>query len=120
MTAAGVDADGGTAPAPSLAPALADYKDGPGESGHMSEIRCWLVERDVGHKNLVTLVYATRDGERHVTRQRSTAMLRQDPPTAATDVPESDLEPVSDPDDRERYSKEADRIAERRDPDEQV
>lgn len=86
----------------------------------MSEIRCWLVERDFWDKNLVTLVYATRDGERHVTRQKSTALLRQDPPTVATDVPESDLEPVTDPEDRERYATEADRIADRRDPDEPV
>lgn len=82
----------------------------------MSETRCWLVEREYGTKNLVTLVYATPDGERHKTSQRSTAMLQQKPVTAAIDVPDEDLEPVEDPAERERYAREAERTRERNDP----
>ncbi|WP_225335546.1 hypothetical protein [Halomicrobium urmianum] len=85
----------------------------------MSETRCWLVERDYWDKNLVTLVYATPDGEYQHTQQRSTQMLRQKPTTAAVDVAEDDLEPVPE-EDRERYAAEAARIAERHDPDEEV
>lgn len=86
----------------------------------MSETRCWLVERDFQHEDLVTLVYATPDGERQLTRQRSTTMLRQAPPTAAASIAEADLEPVPDADLRERYAREAERMADRYDPDDEV
>ena len=86
----------------------------------MSETRCWLVERDYWDKNLVTLVYATPDGERALTSQRSTTMLMQQPVTAAVEVADADLEPVEDPDERERYAREAERMADRYDPDDEV
>lgn len=86
----------------------------------MSETRCWLVERDYWDKNLVTLVYATPDGERAMTSQRSTTMLLQKPVTAAVTVADDDLEAVADPDERERYAREAARMAERYDPDDEV
>ncbi|WP_018257019.1 hypothetical protein [Halomicrobium katesii] len=83
-------------------------------------VRCWLVERDYWDKNLVTLVYATPDGERAQTSQRSTTMLRQQPPTAATEVPVEDLEPVEDSDDRERYAREVERVREQFGPDDEI
>lgn len=86
----------------------------------MSETRCWLVERDYWDKNLVTLVYATPDGDRQLTSQRSTTMLRNKPVTAAVDVPDEDLEPVDDEADRERYAREAERMAAQYDPDDEV
>ena len=86
----------------------------------MSETRCWLVERDYWDKNLVTLVYATPDGERHLTSQRSTTMLRNKPVTAAIEVAAEDLEPVDDADDRERYAREAERMADQYDPGDEV
>jgi hypothetical protein len=86
----------------------------------MSETQCWLVEREYGTKGLVTLVYATPDGERQQTRQRSSAMLRNSAVTAAVAVPEDDLEPVRDESDRERYAREAERMLSQCDPDDEV
>ena len=86
----------------------------------MTETRCWLVERDYGDKNLVTLVYATPDGERATTSQRSTTMLLNSAVTAAVDVPDEDLQSVDDSAERERYAREAERMIERYDPDEEV
>jgi len=83
-------------------------------------VQCWLVERDYWDKNLVTLVYATPDGERAQTSQRSTTMLRRDPPTAATAVPVEDLEPVTDEDERDRYAREVERVREQCDPEEEI
>ncbi|WP_136687586.1 hypothetical protein [Halorhabdus amylolytica] len=87
----------------------------------MSEetVQCWLVERDFYDEDLVTLVYATRDGSRHVTQQRSTALLMKEAVTAAIEVEPDRLAPV-DPDDRDRYAREADRMAENHRPDDAV
>ncbi|WP_135663488.1 hypothetical protein [Halorhabdus rudnickae] len=87
----------------------------------MSEgtVQCWLVERDFYDEDLVTLVYATRDGSRHVTQQRSTALLMKEQVTAAIEVEPDRLEPA-DPDERDRYAREADRMAENHRPDDSV
>lgn len=84
----------------------------------MSE-RVWLVERDYDQKGLVRLVYATPDGERHLTRELSQQMLRNTTVTAARSVDPDRLEPTPEGD-RERYAAEAERVAERNDPDEPV
>ena len=83
-------------------------------------VRCWLVERDVYDEDLVTLVYATPDGERRATLQWSANMVVQKGVTAARDVADEDLEAVDDPDLRERYAAESERMRERHDPDETV
>lgn len=84
-------------------------------------VRVWLVERDVDQRNLVTLVYATPDGDRRYRRQLSSAALdRGATVTAATTVESADLEPVESADVRERYAAEARRIADERDPEEPV
>jgi len=84
-------------------------------------VRCWLVERSsFGDERMVTLVYATPDGERHLTKQLSTNLLMRKRVTAATDVEPDRLEPVTDDDDRERYATEATRMAETHDPDDEV
>lgn len=83
-------------------------------------VRCWLVERDYEHESMVTLVYATEDGRRYVTQQRSTALLRKKPVTAGIDVESERLEAVPDEETRERYAAEARRVAERNDPDDRV
>jgi hypothetical protein len=83
-------------------------------------VRCWLVERDYYDEDLVTLVYATPDGTRHVTQQLSTALLAKKPPTAAKDIEPERLEPVDDGETRSRYATEADRMADRHEPDERV
>ncbi|MFB6165459.1 MAG: hypothetical protein ABEJ31_09905 [Haloarculaceae archaeon] len=82
-------------------------------------VRAWLVERDYAHEDLVTLVYATPDGERAVTQQRSSKLLVSEGVTAAIEVEPDRLDPV-DPADRERYADEARRMAEKREPDEEV
>ena len=83
-------------------------------------VQCWLVERDVYDEDLVTLVYATTDGERSVTLQWSGNMVMQKGVTAGRDVAESDLEAVEDPERRQRYADEVERVRERNDPDDQV
>lgn len=84
-------------------------------------VRCWLVERSsYGDERMVTLIYATPDGERHLTKQFSPNLLRRKRITAATDVDPEKLEPVTDAETRERYATEAERMAERHDPDAEV
>ncbi|PSP79023.1 hypothetical protein BRC81_06000 [Halobacteriales archaeon QS_1_68_20] len=83
----------------------------------MDTIRCWLVEREYTDKGLVTLVYATTGGDRKLVEQRAANRLRD--VTAARDVEPDRLEPTED-DERERYASEAQRMADRHDPDETV
>jgi hypothetical protein len=84
-------------------------------------VRLWLVERDYDDRNLITLVYATPDGERCLQREQSATVMHQQGTavTAAVDAVPADLQPV-DEGDRERYAREATRMAERCDPDEEV
>lgn len=84
-------------------------------------VRVWLVEREVDSRNLVTLTYATPDGERLYRRQQSAAVMAGGgiEATAARDVDPADLEPVDDAD-RERYAAEAARMADSHGPDDPV
>ena len=82
-------------------------------------VRTWLVERDYDDRGLVSVVYATPDGERALRRERSARMLQRSPTTAARDVPVPDLEPVPVAD-HERYRREAERVRDRHDPDEEI
>ena len=84
------------------------------------EERVWLVERSYSDKGLVTIVYATTDGQRHLRKQLSSNMLARTDVTAAEDVAPDRLTPVDDPDERERYAAEATRMAEQHDPDDPV
>ena len=87
----------------------------------MSEtVRCWLVKRDYYDEDLVTLVYATPDGERHLTQQLSTALLTKSPPTAAKDVEPDRLEPIDGEETRARYATEAERMIDRHEPDDRI
>jgi hypothetical protein len=83
-------------------------------------VRCWLVERDYWDEDLVTLVYATPDGERAHHRQLSSALLQKTDVTAARDVDDADLNPVADAETRERYAAEAERMRDGHDPDDRV
>ena len=83
-------------------------------------VRCWLVERDYNDKGLVTLVYATPDGQRCLQSNRSSTMLTKQGVTAATDADPEKLRPVDDDATRERYESEVARMRERHDPDEEV
>jgi len=84
-------------------------------------VQCWLVERSsFGDERMVTLVYATTDGERQLTKQLSTNLLMRTAVTAAKKVESERLESVDDSETRERYAAEATRMAETHDPDEEV
>ena len=84
-------------------------------------VRCWLVERTFDDRNLVTLVYATPDGDRYQRKERSANSLGgDDAATAAIDADPTDLEPVPDAETRERYATEAARVAESADPDDPI
>ncbi|MFB6222282.1 MAG: hypothetical protein ABEH86_01240 [Haloarcula sp.] len=84
-------------------------------------VQCWLVERSsFGDERMVTLIYATPAGDRHLTKQLSPNLLRRKRVTAATDVEPEKLEPVTDEETQERYATEAERMAERHDPDAEV
>ncbi|WP_255169521.1 hypothetical protein [Natrononativus amylolyticus] len=86
-----------------------------------STVRCWLVERSVGDRNLVTLVYATPDGRRYRRYERSAVSLRTGSPvTAAVTVDGDDLESTADEETVARYAAEAERTAERYDPDDPI
>ncbi len=84
------------------------------------EERVWLVERDYSDKGLVTLVYATSEGDRAVTKQRSAQMLSRTDVTAAETVDATSLEPIEDDDLRDRYATETARMRDRHDPDDAV
>ncbi|WP_267641390.1 hypothetical protein [Haloarchaeobius amylolyticus] len=83
-------------------------------------VQCWLVERTFDQRNLVTIVYATPDGERFLQQERSANSLTRNPVTAGKTVPEENLEQTDDEATRERYAKEATRTAEQYDPDEAI
>jgi len=78
--------------------------------------RVWLVERDYSDKGVVTLVYATTDGDRHHRKQLSQQMVMRKDVTAGRDVDAEKLQQTHD-DERERYASEATRMAEKHDPD---
>lgn len=82
----------------------------------------WLVERDVDSRNLVTLTYATTDGEQVFVRQTSAEMMRQrgSEATAGREVDADRFDEVSDRETKERYASEASRMAANHDPDDEV
>ncbi|MFC6731258.1 MULTISPECIES: hypothetical protein [unclassified Haladaptatus] len=83
-------------------------------------LRLWLVHRTYDDKGLISLVYATEDGARYLPKERSTAALGRIPTTAAISADPANVYDVADEETRERYEKEAARMAERHDPDDEV
>jgi hypothetical protein len=81
--------------------------------------RVWLVEREYSDKGMISLVYATADGDRHLLKQFSEQMLTRTDVTAAVDAESERLEPTRE-EDRDRYETEATRMADRHDPDDPV
>jgi hypothetical protein len=82
--------------------------------------RVWMVERTYSddEQNLIIITYATPDGRRDFRKERAltsfTGTRRETPVSLEVDT--SDLGTVSDPETRERYAAEADRMAEKHDP----
>ena len=85
----------------------------------MNTERVWLVEREYSDKGMVNLVYATVEGDRYLRKQFSERMVMRKAITAAREV-ESDRLEATPADDRERYAAEAERMADRHDPDDEV
>jgi|APHM01.1.fsa_nt_gi hypothetical protein len=81
--------------------------------------RVWLVERSYDNGGMVTLVYATPDGERRYRTQFSAAYVESRSVTAAREVDAEDLAATPE-DERDRYRTEVERVRERHDPDDEV
>ncbi|MFC7156576.1 hypothetical protein ACFQPA_14090 [Halomarina halobia] len=104
------------------------YKSPPDEGRAMPDddadggtVRLWLVERTYDDRNLITLVYATPDGERYRKRERSANLLGgSGGVTAAIEADPDDLAAVEDDETRERYAREAARMADRHAPDDTI
>jgi len=79
-------------------------------------VQCWLVERDYGSRNLITLVYATPDGEREHRKEIPVTAIRNGAVTvtAAKAIDETDLTAAADPD---RYRQEIERLRDEHGPD---
>lgn len=86
----------------------------------MDDERLWLVERTYTDKGLVSLVYATTDGERYLQKQRSMNMLNHVDVTAAVEADPDSLDAVEETETREQYAGEATRMADEHDPDDAV
>ena len=87
------------------------------------EVRVWLVERTYSddEQNLIILVYATEDGRRYMRKERALTSFEDARDTeAALDVDAKRLAEVRDSETRERYAKEARRMAEKHEPDDSV
>lgn len=77
------------------------------------DVQCWLVRREYTDKGLITLEYATPDGERSFVKQISP---NSPDPTAAITLEAAELDPVGDPEQQIRFEGEAARMQERHDP----
>ncbi len=91
------------------------------EAGQDTE-RVWLVERTYSddEQNIIILVYATTDGGQYLRKERALTSFgdRRDT-TAAIDAVPGSLG-RTDPEDREQYAAEAQRMADRHDPDDVI
>lgn len=87
-------------------------------------VRVWLVERTYSddEQNIIILTYATPDGAHSFRKERAltsyTGSSRET--TAAADVDPKNLSAVDDEELRERYASEADRMANKHDPDDAI
>jgi hypothetical protein len=96
-----------------------------GEADGDEPVRVWMVERtySADSPNILVITYATPDGGRSL--RKEWAFNRHgagDAPTvtAALDVAPDRLDSVDDATTRERYAGEAERMADRHDPDDAV
>lgn len=83
-------------------------------------VRCWFVERDYNDRDLIIITYATPEGDRVYRRELAAQVVDSSTVTAARDVDPDNLESVDDPETRERYAAEAERVANEHDPDERI
>ena len=78
-----------------------------------------LFRSEYNTKGMISLVYATTDGDQYLRKQFSEQMLTKKDVTAAIDAEADRLEPTHD-DDRERFAAEARRMADQHDPEDPV
>lgn len=87
-------------------------------------VSVWLVERTYSddEQNLIILTYATPNGEREFRKERALQSFSgpSRETTAALDVDAENLGKVSDSETRERYAREASRMANEHDPDDAI
>ncbi len=86
-------------------------------------VRVWLVERTYSddEQNIVILVYATPDGSRYLRKERAlTSFSDVRDTTAAVDADPGNLGRVDDPEQRETYAAEAQRMEAKHVPDDLV
>jgi len=82
--------------------------------------RLWLVERSYDDRNLISFVYATTDGQYQLRKELSMTLLQQrGPQTAAIEAEESELSRV-DESDQERFKTEAEKMADKHEPDDEI
>jgi hypothetical protein len=86
-----------------------------------SGVRVWLVERTYSddEQNLIILTYATTDGKQYFRKERALTSFTGDSrdTTAAVDADPDNIGSVDDPDLREQYASEAQRMENEHDPD---
>jgi 3-deoxy-D-manno-octulosonic-acid transferase len=85
--------------------------------------RVWLVERTYSddEQNMIILTYATTDGEQYFRKERAlTSFDDVRDTTAAVDANPDNLGPVDEPEQREQYAAEAQRMANTHEPDDIV
>lgn len=95
------------------------------ERGRETEtVRVWLVERTFSddEQNIVILRYATPDGGRILRKERALTSFTGDAreTLAAVDAEKHNLNTVDDPESRDRYAAEVERIRESHAPDDPV
>jgi hypothetical protein len=87
-------------------------------------VRVWLVERTYSddEQNVIILTYATPDGEHEFRKERALTTFSggDRPTTASVTVDPGNLGSVDDPETREQYAAEVERLRERHDPDDPV
>lgn len=85
------------------------------------QVRVWLVERTYSddEQNLIILTYATPDGKRDFRKERALTSFTGDhrETEVCLDVDPSNLGIVEDPETREYYAAEAERMAAEHNPD---
>lgn len=84
-----------------------------------TDVRVWLVERTYSddEQNLIILTYTTTDGERYYRKERAlTSFTTVRDTTAAVETGPNNLGSVNDPDLREQYAAEAQRMRDTHDP----
>ncbi|MFC4986753.1 hypothetical protein [Saliphagus infecundisoli] len=86
-------------------------------------IRTWLVERTYSddEQNLIILTYATTDGQQYFRKERAlTSFTDVRDTTAAVEAELNNLGSVDDPELREQYATEAQRMEDLHDPDDLI